>query len=149
MGIEQSLRDSASLLEAHLANRPFLFGGRPAFADFGVSAQLYQALIDPTAGEILRGCAPKVCDWCERMLKPTAVGEFETWETLKGTMEPLLRHVRLFLLWSDANSKAILSNAKEMSANLDGKTWWQIVGGPQKYQAKSLKELRSKYQVAS
>merc|ERR1712130_294359 len=36
------------------------------------------------------------------------------------------RHnVRLFLLWSDANSKAILLNAKEMTASLDGRTWWQ------------------------
>ena len=32
--IEQSFLDALALLETHFANRPYLFGGRPAFGDF-------------------------------------------------------------------------------------------------------------------
>jgi glutathione S-transferase len=42
------------LLDAHLAGRSYLFGARPAFGDFGVFAQLYEASIDPAAGSIIR-----------------------------------------------------------------------------------------------
>lgn len=147
--IEQSFKDSVTLLESHLATRPFLFGSRPAFADFGVAMQIYEALLDPTAGDILRNVAPKVCAWCERMLDPKPEGDFEAWGSLCETMEPLLNHIRVFLLWSDANSKAVLSGAKEMTLDLGGRTWWQTVGGPQKYQEKTLRELRRKFQAVS
>ena len=42
--------------------------------DFGIAPQVYQALIDPTAGGILRERAPRVVEWCERMLDPKASG---------------------------------------------------------------------------
>ena len=34
--IEAGFRDMLALLEAHLASRPYLFGGRPAYGDFGL-----------------------------------------------------------------------------------------------------------------
>jgi glutathione S-transferase len=52
--IEASFERQLALLEPHLATRAFLFGGRPALADFGVFAQLYECSIDPTPGAILR-----------------------------------------------------------------------------------------------
>ena len=48
-------------------------------------------------------------------------------------------------MWSDANAKAIAAGAPDMSVELDGTTWSQSVGGPQKYHAKSLAELRRKF----
>ena len=36
--IEQSFEDAIGILERHLVGRPYLFGGRPAFADFGLFA---------------------------------------------------------------------------------------------------------------
>ena len=35
--IEQTFKDRMLLLEAHLSERRYLFGGRPSFADFGMS----------------------------------------------------------------------------------------------------------------
>ena len=144
--IEQSFRDAMSLLEAHLAQRPYLFGARPSFADFGLSGQIYEAWTDPTAGAILNEIAPETCAWHQRMLDPKAQGDFEDWASLSATLEPILAGpVRIFLTWSDANAKAIAAERPDMVVDLDGTTWSQSVGGPQKYHAKSLAELRRKF----
>lgn len=142
--IEQSFKDAMALLETHLADRPFLFGARPAFGDFGMWGQIYNAWTDPTAGSILNERAPKLVAWLERMLDPKAEGEFETWTTLKGTLEPLLSEQvgALFLPWSAANERAIDSGAETFSVELAGKRWTQK---PQKYHAKSLTALRKRY----
>ena len=144
--IEQTFKDGMSLLETHLANRSYLFGERPSFADFGLSAQIYEAWTDPTAGQILQEIAPKTCEWHQRMLDPKDQGDFEEWSSLSATLSPFLKGpVRIFLTWSDANAKAISAAAPDLSVELDGIVWSQSVGGPQKYHAKSLAELRRKF----
>ena len=142
--IEASYREAIGLLEAHLASRPYLFGGRPAFGDFGLAGQLYECWTDPTPGGILRERAPRVAAWVERMLWPKAEGPFEARAALLPTLLPLLgRQVgRLFLPWSDANARAVAAGSEEMRVELDGATWTQK---PQKYHAKSLAELRRRY----
>jgi glutathione S-transferase len=142
--IEASYREAVSLLEAHLASRPYLFGGRPAFGDFGLAGQLYECWTDPTPGGILRESAPRVTAWVERMLWPKAEGPFEAREALLPTLFPLLeRQVgRLFLPWSDANARAIAAGSEEFSVELAGVRWTQK---PQKYHAKSLAELRRRH----
>ncbi len=144
--IESSFAHGLDLLDKHLGGRAYLFGGRPAFADFGLWGQIYNAWTDPTAGALVRERGPAVCAWIERMLDPSAEGDFESWETLAPTLEPFLRdEVRLFLAWSAANAEAIENGADQLTVDLDGRTWSQTVGGPQKYHAKSLKEIRRKY----
>ena len=144
--IEASFKQGVGLIEAHLANRDYLFGGRPCFADFGLAGQLHAAWCDPTAGGILKDKAPRTCAFIERFLDPKQNGDFESLEALAPTLEPILKApVRTFLTWSDANAKAIASEQSEMTVLLDGNTWTQSVGGPQKYHAKSLKEIRRKY----
>jgi glutathione S-transferase len=142
--IEQSFRDTLELLEAHLASRPYLFGARPAFADFALWGQIYNAWTDPTPGALIEGCAPAVLTWVQRMLFPRAEGEFEPWSQLSGTLTPLLeRQVgRLFLPWTVANAAAIAASRDEFTIELAGKTWTQK---PQKYHARSLAALRGKY----
>ena len=131
-------------LDAHLTTRPYLFGARPAFGDFGLFAQLYEAWTDPTPGALVEGRAPRVLDWLHRMLWPRAEGEFEPWQSLEPTLLPFLeRQVgRLFLPWTVANAAAIAAGSEEFSVELAGKTWTQK---PQKYHAKSLQALRAKY----
>jgi glutathione S-transferase len=145
--IEESYRETLDLLEAHLGARPYLFGARPVFADFGLWGQLYNCGSDPTPGAILRRQAPSVAAWVERMLEPKAEGEIEPWAALAPTLAPLLaRQVgRLFLPWSDANARAIAEGKDEFSVELDGRRYTQK---PQKYHAKSLAELRRKYASA-
>jgi glutathione S-transferase len=142
--IEDSFRDVISLLETHLAARPYLFGARPAFADFGLFAQLYEAWTDPTPGALIEGSAQRVLDWTHRMLWPRREGEFEPWKNLEPTLLPLLQRQvgRLFLPWSLANAAAIADQREEFRVELDGKSWVQK---PQKYHAKSLAALRAKY----
>ena len=88
--IEIGFQDMLALLEDHLSTRPYLFGGRPAFADFGLWGQLYELWTDPTAGALIEGNAPHVLDWIHRMLWSRAEGAFESWKTLAPTMMPIL-----------------------------------------------------------
>jgi hypothetical protein len=143
--IEQYYFELVDILEAHLLNRKYLFGARPAFGDFGLFAQIYEASVDPTCGSILRARGPHVLDWCYRMIEPRNDGPFETWDTLGPTMCPLLDYIgRYFLPWTQANSIALQAGEKEFSVELGGRAYVQP---PQKYHAKSLQALREKYRA--
>lgn len=146
--IEDSFREAIARLETHLSQRPYLFGARPAFGDFGLWGQIYNASTDPTPGGILRDEAPAVMAWVERMLDPRAQGDFEAWEALAPTLAPLLEEqvAGLFLPWSVANAEAIAAGTPELRVELRGRSWTQT---PQKYHAKSLAELRRKYAAAA
>ena len=146
--IEGSYHRQLSILEAHLAGRTHLFGGRPAFGDFGLFAQLYEMLLDPTPGALMRERAPAVCGWVERMLEPTATGDFEPWESLAPTLGPLLRQevAGLFLPWSTANARALAAGEPEFEVVLEGQPFRQQT---QKYHAKSLARLKERYAAVS
>ncbi|MGQ0584553.1 MAG: glutathione S-transferase family protein [Reyranella sp.] len=145
--IEASFMHALSLLDAHLAARPYLLGGRPAMADFGLWAQLYEAATDPTPGTIMRASAPHVLAWVQRMVTPKAEGAFEAWPALAPTLMPLLKKevAALFLPWSVANAAAIAAGDKMFELSLGGTVWSQE---PQKYHARSLAEIRHKYAAA-
>ncbi len=145
--IEQSFLDAIALLNTHLANRPYLFGGRPAFGDFGLWGQIYNAWTDPTAAAWIEGGAPNVLDWIHRMLYPRAEGDFENWASVESTLAPFLAGQvgALFCPWTEANAAAIGAGEDEFSVELDGKTFTQK---PQKYHAKSLRAIREKYAKA-
>ena len=142
--IEASFRDAMNGLERHLARRPYLFGHRPAFADFGLWAQIYECSTDPTPGAWLRSHAPNLMRYVERMLEPKAAGPFEDWDALADTLTPLLREQvgARFLPWSDANARALAAGEKELSVELAGETFRQQ---PQKYHARSLRVLRERF----
>ncbi|HEX7410488.1 MAG TPA: glutathione S-transferase family protein [Candidatus Binatia bacterium] len=142
--IEGSYRRQLAILNAHLARRRYLFGARPAFADFGLYAQLYQCSSDPTPGGIMRASAPNVLAWVQRMLDPANDGGFETWEALKPTLMALLKDElgAIFFPWTIANAKALAAGQKEFSMTLAGKPYTQET---QKYHAKSLAALRARY----
>ena len=95
--ISRYLDDLLAILEAHLESRKYLFGARPAFADFGLAPQLYEAALDPTAAGIIRARAPKVLAWSYRVLEPHNEGPFESWDSLKETLTPLLANAGAYL----------------------------------------------------
>ena len=142
--IEGSFRRQLEVLERHLASRPYLFGGRPGFGDFGVFAQLHQCSTDPTPGAVLRERAPNVLAWIGRMLDPKAEGAFEAWGTLAPTLEPLLRDevAAVFFPWTVASAAALAEGKGEVSLDIGGRPFVQE---PQKYHAKSLAVLRARY----
>ena len=142
--IEAGFLEMLGLLNDHLAQRPYLFGARPAFGDFGMWGQIYEMWTDPTAGALIGGGAPHVLDWVHRMLWPRAEGEFETWPTLSPTLTPILTEQigKRFMPWTLANEKALADNQEEFSVTLGGEVWTQK---PQKYHARSLGVLRARY----
>jgi hypothetical protein len=116
-------------------------------ADFGLWAQFYEAATDPTPGAIMRAVAPNVMAWVQRMVTPKAEGAFEAWPAVAPTLMPLLKEEvgALFLPWSVANAAAIAAGEKTFEMSLGGTTWAQE---PQKYHARSLAEIRRKYDAA-
>jgi glutathione S-transferase len=142
--IEAGFVDMLGMLDRHLATRPYLFGGRPAFGDFGLWGQIYEMWTDPTTGALIGGGAPHVLDWVHRMLWPKAERAFETWPSLAPTLMPILSDQvgRLFMPWTCANEKALTEQQEEFSVTLGDKAWSQK---PQKYHARSLGMLRAKY----
>lgn len=142
--IEGSFVSVLAILEQHLASRPYLFGGSPLLGDFGLAAQIYECLTDPTAGELLRTEAPAVAAWALRMLDPKVEGDLESWDQLATTLMPLLRDdvARFFLPWSVANAQAMAAGDDEFTVSLAGEPWTQK---PQRYHAKSLAALRERY----
>jgi len=141
--LQQSWFRTVELLEAHLEGRPYLFGGRPAFGDFGVWGNLNQAHSDPTCGRHLRATAPAVVRWIERMDTPGDEGEFESLHTLMPTLGPLLEEqvARRFLPWTVANAQALEAGQAETGLEFDGVPYRQKTF---KYHAWSLGELKKK-----
>ena len=143
--IEHTFHRALGQLNTHLANRPYLFGARPSLADFGLWGQIYNMWTDPTPCAIIEARAPHVLAWIQRMLWPSAQGEFETWTSLQPTLTPILHDWvgEWFLPWSIANAAAIAKSPDaEFTVKLQGFDWTQK---PQKYHAKSLDALRKKY----
>ncbi len=142
--IEGSFKRLLRLLEDHLRNREYLFGGRPAMADFGIWPQLYELSIDPTPRKVMLSGFPAVLEYVERMIFPEAIGEFETLENLMPTLGPILEDevAGLFLPWSDANAKALAAGEESFTVSLQGQEFSQK---PQKYHARSLNVLRERY----
>ena len=139
--IEASFARQLELLEAHLEGRRYLFGARPAFADFGIAAQIWEAWTDPTGSTLV---PLRTRDWCRRMQDPANEGPFEAWDALAPTLEPLLAEEvgARFLPWSDANARAIAGGAESFAVDIAGGRWTQA---PQRYHARSLRVLREKY----
>ena len=144
--IEASFKRVLSILDGHLKDRAYVFGGKPTLADFGLWGQLYECATDPTPGALMRSGAPHVMAWVARMAQPRDEGAFESWPDLASGLTPLLKQEvgALFLPWSAANAEAIARGDKSFTTTLAGASWMQE---PQKYHARSLAELRRKYQA--
>ena len=141
--IEGSFTRVLGLLNELLGKRKYLFGGRPSLADFGLAGQLAQLNSDPTPGALLRAQAPNVVKWLERMDAPKAEGAFASFDDVKGDVEELLRAeiAGAYLLWMDANARAVSDDANGVSVDIAGVAFVQK---PQRYAAKAFGELKRK-----
>jgi glutathione S-transferase len=146
--LERSWFRTVELLEAHLAERSYLFGACPAFGDYGVWGNLNPAYSDPTCGAHLRGNAPAVVRWIERMDDPKQEGDFEPLAGLMPTLGPLLREqvAGRFLPWSLANARALAAGEPQTRLEFDGAPYQQKTF---KYHAWSLGQLLRKYERAA
>lgn len=97
--IEGAFEELLDVLEAHFHLHPYLLGGRPSVADFGLMGPLYAHLArDPVPAKLMRTRAPNVARWTERMNVaqiadpefPGAEG-FPADDALPETLEAVLR----------------------------------------------------------
>ena len=141
--IEGSFARVIVLLDKLVWTRPYLFGGRPSFADFGLAGQLKQLLSDPTPSAMIKAQSPNLTRWIERMDAPAASGDFATFETVRGDLVDLLREefAGAYLAWMSANAQAVEDDASGVSVEIAGRTFTQK---PQRYAAKAFAELKRK-----
>ncbi len=97
--IEAAYQDLLDVLDEHFLYHPYLLGGRPSMADFGLMAGLYAHLSrDPVPAALMKSRAPNVYRWTERMnLANVDDGEFPEAgdvypadDALPDSLEPLL-----------------------------------------------------------
>lgn len=97
--IESACEELLHALDVHFQHHPYLLGGHPSIADFGMMAPLYAHLArDPYPSNLMKTRATNVFRWTERMNLPgIADGEFpehaEAWpadDAIPATLEPVL-----------------------------------------------------------
>ncbi|MES1951594.1 glutathione S-transferase [Salinisphaera sp. S4-8] len=100
--IERSYETLLDTLEAHFAVMPYLLGGRPSIADYGLIAPLFAHLgRDPVPAAIMKQRAPRVFRWVERMNAPgldtveypEQASAFVADDTIPPSLEPFLRYI--------------------------------------------------------
>lgn len=104
--IEASHRALLAILDDHFLAHPYLLGGRPSIADFGLMAALFGHLgRDPVPAHLMKLTAANVYRWTERMNLvgsfdpefPDTPDEYAPDDEIPATLEPMLRHI--FLDW--------------------------------------------------
>jgi hypothetical protein len=145
--IEESYERLLRLLDAQLTGRRFVFGGRPASADFALYGQLTQlAGFDPTPRAIALRVAPRVVAWVDLVedlsgMEPGDGAWLEASDA--GVLRPLLAEVgRVYVPFLLANAAALAAGASEVRCGVGGRPWVQA---PFPYQAKCLAALRATY----
>lgn len=100
--IEASFERLLALLEVHFESVPYLLGGRPSVADYGLIGPMFAHLgRDPVPAQIMKNLAPGVYRWVERMTAPgldrvdhpNSSPDFWPDGQLPPTLEPVLEHI--------------------------------------------------------
>ncbi|OFE13090.1 glutathione S-transferase [Pseudohongiella acticola] len=100
--IEHSFESLLDILEHHFREHPYLFGGRPSVADYGLIGPMFAHLgRDPVPSDLMKRRAPRVFRWVERMTAPrldapefTQYGtDYYANDSLPETLTPLFAHI--------------------------------------------------------
>lgn len=100
--IEASHQALLAILDDHFLAHPYLLGGKPSIADFGLMAAMFGHLgRDPVPAQLMKLTAANVYRWTERMNLagsfdpefPDTPDEYVPDDGIPATLEPLLRHI--------------------------------------------------------
>jgi glutathione S-transferase len=98
--VEAAYGDLLAALDAHFRVQPYLLGGRPTVADFGLIANLFAHLgRDPYPADMMKRKAPSVFRWTERMMAndpdtpefPNCAFALPEADEVPATLGPVLR----------------------------------------------------------
>ncbi len=144
--IEQGYERLIRILDRHLATWPFLFGHRPAAADFALYGQLTQlAGFDPTPMALTTRVAPRVIAWTHVLedlsgLQPQD-SDWLALQSLPPTLHTLLAEIgRVYVPLLLANARAVEQGGEQFEARIDARPWVQRSFA---YQSKCLAWLRA------
>jgi len=145
--IEASYLRLIGILAGLLAARPFLFGDRPAAADFALYGQLTQlAQFDPTSLAVTLAQAPRVFAWVDVMEDLSGVPDSAIWAPAAESgpaLHPLLTEIgRVYVPLLLANAAAIEAGRDSVETEIDGQVWVQA---PFPYHVKCLAALRAQH----
>ncbi len=92
-GVEASYEAFLADFSAHLEEHPYVFGGRPSFADFGLIGPLYaHQYHDPYSGAHMKRVAPRVANWVERVIAgDKGDGTLIGGDAIPDTLLPILK----------------------------------------------------------
>ena len=146
--IEESYKRFLRCFDACIQDGPFLFGKRPASADFGLFGQLTQlAAFDPTPARLTESAAPRVVAWVHAVEDLSGLEPQEAdWiapDALPASLRALLAEAgRTYAPALLANARAIDAGAEQVETAIGGQPWTQK---PFPYQAKCLQWVRQEY----
>ena len=146
--IEESYFRLLDILKPHVPQMPFLFGSRPALADFGLFGQLIILATDPTPEAEMRRRAPDVLLWLLRLDDASGVegAWIEPAALPKAVVELLRLAADVYLPFLAANADAFEHGEKEVTVKLLGQRYTQA---PFRYQVKCRDGLRKSFAALS
>ena len=143
--IEASYLRLLALLESHVGLHSYLFGSRPALADFGLFGQLMVLATDPTPMELMRKHAQRTEDWLRQLDDASGVeGDWLSPEDQlpDATLGILSMAADIYLPFLSANAAAAKTGDENFSLQIMGMPYAQGTFG---YQVKCLTDLRQRF----
>jgi len=143
--IEETYRRILEALETRCGLEGYLFGTRPALADFGLFGQLKTLSDDPTPRAEMSRIAPTVLHWIRQTddLSGNDGEWFSTNTVLPEAVTELLQVCgEAYLPFLAANMRALEVGGEEVTLSIFGKPYAQL---PFRYQGKCYSRLRSLY----
>ena len=127
----------------------FIFGSRPALADFGLFGALFTCWNDPTPGGIMVRQAPGTVYWLHRT--DEASGVYGEWPDPEAPPSRAIRELlelvgQVYLPFLAANAEALENGVDRFSFSAFGQRYEQ---GVFRYQRKCLNWLRDEYAALS
>lgn len=147
--IEASYRRFLDIMNRLIMRQSYLFGERPASADFGIYAQLTQlAKFDPTPMTICLQQAPRVFAWTDVVDDLSGqVCADDGWmsrDTVKAVLGDLLAEIgKVYAPALLANARAMQAGQKQMETMIDNQPWQQPTFP---YQGRCLEWINEEYQ---
>ena len=145
--VEASADRVMGLLDAHVMDERYLFGGRPSLADFGWLGQLSQLATDPTPADRMRERFPFLFRWLMQLDDASGVeGDWRPADapTPAAVAGLLAVAAEVYFPFLEANAAAIAAGRDTFRFEAWGMSYEQ---GTFKYQVRCLAELRAAYRA--